>query len=465
MVQPIDYTVPMEDPLAAFQSAANIGMGIRQNQQTLEANRLKLEAEKVAQARQAEVQAALGRLSSPDATAEDYANVSLLLPKDQAESVRAAFTMRDDATNKASLRDASQIFTAFKSGQPEMGIKLMSDKVAALRNSGKEQEAAILEAQIEVAKENPKATEDFFGFTISQMPGGKEVLTSAIDYAISKPKLQTAESEATIKGVEAQYAPAKAIADLAQSEANIKNINDQIRDRSRRFGLDSQKFQSEVADRARNYQLNYAKTFGYMAKLPEATQKLVNDKTIAAVGKETLGQSYLDLAGRIEKSNLTGGIFSSAAQTLKGLGGSPDQLRLEFARIKNSGVLASLPPGPATDKDVLLASRGFPKDNANKTEIASFLRGMAKLQMVQAAGDTAQAEWISSNRDLGKAKGPLVIAGQTVKPGTSFVDFNKRFVADAAKKATATTAPPPPVAKAAPVAAGDAALLAKYGVK
>lgn len=224
MVQPIDYTVPMQNPLAAFESAANLGMGIRQNQQTLEANRLKLEAEKTAQAQQAKIQEALGRLSSPDATAEDYANVSLLLPKDQAESVRAAFTMRDDATNKASLRDASQIFTAFKSGQPEMGIKLISDKVAALRNSGKEQEAALLEAQLEVAKDNPKATEDFFGFTISQMPGGKEVLTSAIDYAMSKPKLQEAEGKAKSAGFQATIDEAKAKWAPKNEEANYRDL-------------------------------------------------------------------------------------------------------------------------------------------------------------------------------------------------------------------------------------------------
>lgn len=457
----------MEDPLTAFEQAANFGMGIRQNQQTLEANRLKIEAEKVAQARQAEIQARLAKLSEPGATADDYANISMLLPKDQAESVRSAYSMKDKAANETALRDSSQVFTAFNAGKPEIAIKLMSDKITALRNSGKEQEAAYLENWLEVAKDDPDAAKNFFGFTISQMPGGKDLLQSAIDFSKAPAEIAKGKSEATIKGVEAQYAPAKAIADLAQSDANIKNLQDQIRDRSRRFGLDSQRLAAEVADRARTYNLNYAKTFGDLAKLPEATQKLVNDKTIAAVGKESLGQSYLDLAGRIEKSNLTGGVFSSVKQTLNDLGGSPDQLRLEFARIKNSGVLASLPPGPATDKDVLLASRGFPKDNANKTEIASFLRGMAKLQMVQAAGDTAQAEWISSNGSLGKARNGMNVGGQAVQPGTSFIDFNKKFVAEAAKKATAATAAPQPVAKtkAAPATAGDAALLAKYGVK
>jgi hypothetical protein len=465
MVQPIDYTVPMQSPLAAFEQAANMGMGIRQNQQTLEANRLKLEAEKTAQARQAEIQAAIGKLSSPDATADDYANVSLLLPKDQADSVRSAYAMKDKASTESALRDSSRVFTAFNAGKPEIAIKLMSDKISALRNSGKEQEAVYLENWLEVAKDDPDATKNFFGYSISQMPGGKDLLQSAIDFSKAPAEIAKGKSEATIKGVEAQYAPAKAIADLAQSDANIKNLQDQIRDRSRRFGLDSQRLANETADRTRTYNLNYAKTFGDLEKLPEATQKLVNDRTISAVTKEQLGQTYLDLAVRVGKSNLQGGIFSSATQAIMGLGGRPDQLRLEFARIKNAGVLASLPPGVATDKDVQLASKGFPKDNADKATIASFLRGMAILQMVQAAGDTAQAEWISSNGSLGKARGNMNVGGQAVQLGASFVDFNKKFVADAARKATAATAAPPAKTKAAPVAAGDAALLAKYGVK
>lgn len=448
LLAPANLTVPQVDPTEVFTKTLGMYQGIEQNQQTLEANRLKLEAEKVAQARQAEIQAAIGKLSSPDATADDYANVSLLLPKDQADSVRSAYAMKDKASTESALRDSSQVFTAFNAGKPEIAIKLMSDKISALRNSGKEQEAAYLENWLEVAKDDPDATKNFFGYSISQMPGGKDLLQSAIDFSKSPADIAKGKSEATIKGVEAQYAPAKAIADLAQSDANIKNLHDQIRDRSRRFGLDSQRLANETADRTRTYNLNYAKTFGDLAKLPEATQKLVNDRTISAVTKEQLGQTYLDLADRVGKSNLQGGIFSSATQAIMGLGGRPDQLRLEFARIKNAGVLASLPPGPATDKDVLLASRGFPKDTADKATIASFLRGMAKLQMVQAAGDTAQAEWISSNGSLGKARGGMNVGGQTVQPGTSFIDFNKKFVADAAKKATAATAAPPPAAKA-----------------
>jgi hypothetical protein len=224
MVQPIDYTVPMQNPLAAFEQAANMGMGIRQNQQTLEANRLKIEAEKVAQARQAEIQAAIGKLSSPDATADDYANISMLLPKDQAESVRAAYEMKDKASTESALRDSSQVFTAFNAGKPEIAIKLMSDKVAALRNSGKEQEAAYLENWLEVAKDDPDAAKNFFGFTISQMPGGKDLLQSAIDFSKAPAEIEKGKAEADRAGSLAKIDEAKAKWAPKNEEANYRDL-------------------------------------------------------------------------------------------------------------------------------------------------------------------------------------------------------------------------------------------------
>lgn len=296
MVQPIDYTVPMQNPLAAFEQAANMGMGIRQNQQTLEANRLKIEAEKVAQARQAEIQARLAKLSEPGATADDYANISMLLPKDQAESVRSAYSMKDKAANETALRDSSQVFTAFNAGKPEIAMKLMSDKITALRNSGKEQEAAYLENWLEVAKDDPDAAKNFFGFTISQMPGGKDVLQSAIDYskapaevAKGKSAAEREASLATTAAAEAALAPERAKAELGQVNANIRRINAQIAN-------DAKRLQADIANANRTFELESKKAGVTGApKLTEAQAKdMLNAQRLARAGKVT---ADLELAG------------------------------------------------------------------------------------------------------------------------------------------------------------------------
>lgn len=289
MVQPTDYTIKTVDPTEVFTKTLGMYQGIQQNQQALEANRLKLEAEKTAQARQAEIQAALGKLSSPDATAEDYANVSLLLPKDQADSLRATFEMRDKAVNETALNDTSKVFTAFNAGKPEIAVKLLSDKVDALRNSGKEGEAAYLENWLEVAKDDPEAAKNFFGFTISQMPGGKERLASAIEYSkapaeIAKGKA-AAEREgslATTAAAEAAVAPERARAELGQVYANIRRINSQIANDAKRLAAD-------IANANRTFELETKKAgVTGTPKMTEAQAKdMLNAQRLARAGKIT----------------------------------------------------------------------------------------------------------------------------------------------------------------------------------
>jgi hypothetical protein len=80
-----------------------------------------------------------------------------------------------------------------------------------------------------VAKENPKATEDYFGFTISQMPGGDKVITSAIALegerrAKEKQPFEILKlsSEALIKEQEAKFAPDKFLTDLNLTKEQIE---------------------------------------------------------------------------------------------------------------------------------------------------------------------------------------------------------------------------------------------------
>jgi len=419
MPEPINYSVPMQDPLAAFQSAANIGMGIRQNQQTLEANRLKLEAEKVAQARQAEIQARLAKLSDPNVTAQDYADVSLLLPKDQADSLRATFEMRDKAINETALNDMSKIFTAVKSGQTEIGIGEISKKIEALKNSGKPEEAAYLETWREIGKTDPQALENFIGYSMSQMPGGKERLTSAIDYAKSKPELATLEakaksavSQAIIDEVGAENAPA-----MAKLERQSKAVGIQLdQARIREIG-NSIKVANENLKMARE-----AAT-GLGVKLPVATQALVNKVATDSVTNQQMGLNYIDFANRVAGSNVRGGFGGNANKFLEGIGGNPDLIRVEATKLINSDAMTGLPAGAASDKDVAMVREGYP-NNANAATLAQFFRGTAKVKLIQAQTQSNTAEWLTMNGTLGPARGPITVGGRQVKAGETFTKFN-----------------------------------------
>ena len=228
MPAPIDYGVQIADPTQAFLGAFQTGASIQET-------RLKQEQQQQQMANQKLIQEGFNKLRQPGATAADYANLSMMLPETQAKSVRESFNMLSGERQNAALQQSGQVFSAFKAGKPDIAISLLDQQIEGKRNSGDEAGAKFLETWRDVAKENPKATEDYFGFTISQMPGGDKVITSAL--ALTKgqqeeklfPDLQKQKNAEMLKAVsdsekaaiEAKYADKFAIADLQKKAADL----------------------------------------------------------------------------------------------------------------------------------------------------------------------------------------------------------------------------------------------------
>jgi hypothetical protein len=233
MPSPIDYGVQIADPTQSFLSAFQAGAGIQEA-------RLKQEQQQMQLANQKLVQEGFTKLRQPGATAADYANLSMLLPETQAKAVRESFGMLSAERQQAALQQSGQVFSAFKSGKPEIAISLLDQQIEGKRNSGDEAGAKFLETWRDVAKQDPKATEDYFGFTISQMPGGDKVITSAIALggegraaaqapAELRQKIAAADkavADATTAQATATNAPAKAAADaqLAVAQAQKAQV-------------------------------------------------------------------------------------------------------------------------------------------------------------------------------------------------------------------------------------------------
>ena len=222
MVAPIDYGVQIADPTQAFLSAFNTGASIQEAQ-------FKQQQQQQQAAQQKLIQEGFNKLRQPGATAADYANLSMMLPETQAKSVRESFSMLSGERQQAALRDAGEVFSAFKAGKPEIAITRLDQQIEGKRNAGDEAGAKFLETWRDVAKENPKATEDYFGFTISQIPGGDKVITSAIalggegrlqqmqPLAMRKLSAETIEQE-----IKAKFAPEKLLTDLDLTKEQIE---------------------------------------------------------------------------------------------------------------------------------------------------------------------------------------------------------------------------------------------------
>jgi hypothetical protein len=222
MPAPIDYGVQIADPTQAFLGAFQTGASVQEA-------RFKQEQQQQQLANQKLVQEGFAKLRQPGATAADYANLSMLLPETQAKSVRESFNMLSGDRQQTALQQSGQVFSAFKAGKPEIAITLLDQQIAGKRNSGDEEGAKFLETWRDVAKENPKATEDYFGFNISQMPGGDKVITSAIALEGERRakekqpfELLKLSSESIIKEQEAKFAPEKFLTDLNLTKQQIE---------------------------------------------------------------------------------------------------------------------------------------------------------------------------------------------------------------------------------------------------
>jgi hypothetical protein len=218
---------------------------------------------------------------------------------------------------------------------------------------------------------------------------------------------------------------------LNLNASQIRNINSEISTRAANLNLNAQTTQATVAEKLSSINKN-------LNDLPADTRKLINESAVLSATSKQSAEQFNNLAKRLEEAGGGYGAFSSASDFLKkgaGFQGGMTQLRQEYIRLRNTAAIKSLPPGPATDKDINLALKGFPGENASATDLSSFLRGMAKLQDVDASINNAKTDWLSQNNGvLTRAKSTFIAGDYATKPGETFNDFSQRIIGDVTKK-------------------------------
>jgi hypothetical protein len=461
-MEPINYLQQVVDPFEQSLQGFKIGAGMAD----LEAKRVQAEQQRLATEKYNQ---ALSRLSSPTATAADFENMIMISGKDQAANIKTVMESRSAQQNQAALKQVAPIAFAFKTGNVEQGITRLMQDAEAARNSGDNQEATYLTQLAEQAKTQPENIGNLFASKMVLIPGGKDALDNllkltqenrAAALAPSVLKKSVADAEDAVAGaakkvaeakdtparlvaeqelrvaqadkakVDAQYAELAQLAGLEEKGWNVKNLKSQISDRSARLGLEQQTTIANVAEKMATIQ-------NKLNEIPADSRKLINEAaTLAATSKQSANQMN-DLAQRIETLGGYGAAsrLGEFAKKTIGAEGYETGLRQEYTRLRNQAGIKSLPPGPATDKDIALALKGFPEDTSNSKSIASFLRGMAKLQEIDAASNNAKTDWLAQNNGALTRAGKTFIAGDyTVNPGETFNDFNSRVVSDVSKR-------------------------------
>ena len=121
-----------------------------------------------------------------------------------------------------------------------------------------------------------------------------------------------------------------------------------------------------------------------LAKEGQAGVRKMLDSDVKAIrgyvdqASRSSGEAYsaLSLADRYAAMSPTGGVVGRAYGAFKSLLGAQteiDSLKTEFTRLTNTGIINSLPPGVASDRDIAIISEGFPNSSWSPKEIERFL--------------------------------------------------------------------------------------------
>ena len=423
---PINYYTPLESPLQAATQGLQFGMAARQAQAQQQAQQQALQMQQAEMQRQQQLQQAMGQLGrmGKSATYEDYNRVALMLPKEQADSMRAAWEGLNKVQQTSQLQFGGQVFSAVQRN-PEMAVQMLNARASAERNSGNEEQAKAYETWAKLAETSPEQASQSIGVMLSQLPGGGDLIKNvgALGGERRAQELQasavkTAEADAERKSLETEQTPERLRLEAATSKATAANLYSQMADRAKQYSLDERRFAQETA-------IKLAELRQTAGALTPASEKLLNDATIASQTANSNATNLLDLADRFQKADLGSGFAVSLGDRITKLTGNQGEaqaLRKEYTRLRNTNVISSLPPGAASDRDISTMMAGFPEENADPTHVAAFMRGMAKAQRYSAIDEGVRAEWVAQNGSMRPAKSDMVINGVVVPAGASMID-------------------------------------------
>lgn len=189
MAQPYNYTIQTPDIGQQFVQGYQQMSALTSAQQAAEARRRQLEQNKLVQ----EKLTALAQ--NPNPSAQDYVEVANLLPKDQADSLRASFETLDTSRQQGTLQFAGRTLAAFASGNNQVGRDMLYSRAEAERNSGNIEDAKFYEALAKTAEVDPLSVRDSISVMIGTLPGGKETVEASLKVADEQRKRQLAPYE------------------------------------------------------------------------------------------------------------------------------------------------------------------------------------------------------------------------------------------------------------------------------
>ena len=396
--QPPQYATGVQSPLAAATEGLQLGAGLAQAQ-------LAGEAQQQARQQNTQRQAALQRyMQNP--TMQGLLQIAPMLPPEMVKNISEANKMLSEEQRTNALQFGGTVLGFLEAGRTEDAVAVLRDRAAAYRNSGDQMNATALDRLVRIAEVDPNAAKAFVGVNMAAMPGGEAFIKGLAGIGgeqrareLQSSAVRTAQANATTAETTAGVAPIRAGAEAARAVAQARNEA------------------SPGLSDAATVRVNEAFTASDAARTRAGQFTELNDKITAAV--------------RDDITNSGGQVGRGVRNLLELAGGSTEYARLqrEFTRLRNAEVVRALPPGPATDRDIELISRGFPGVNGSTEEIQQFLAAAARIAVYEADYNRFRGMFMDANNgSMGRARRSFEIDGVTIPAGADMSSAFRRVI-------------------------------------
>lgn len=237
MAQPFDYTFKQQgDPFGSTMKGVETALGMA----TYAAKQKEAQSKAALQQQELELaqnmQLELGALArNPNATATDFTQMMIKYPS-LSKDLEKSWGLLNAQQKESEIGYGSQVLFALEGGQPDMAKNLINERITALRNSGREEDAKKQEILLGVIDTNPDVAKVSTNLSLvaalgpekyqdlrTKIEGEKRSAAEEGRKAELQPfKLREQTATTIIKEAEAKFAPEKFGAELGLTQAQIE---------------------------------------------------------------------------------------------------------------------------------------------------------------------------------------------------------------------------------------------------
>ena len=236
MAQPFNYTFQQTDPFGSTMKGVETALGMASFVSKQRAAEAEASLKQAELQRAQEMQTELGALArNPNATATDFTQMMIKYPS-LSKDLEKSWGVLNAQQKESEISHGSQILFALEGGQPDMAKNLINERITALRNSGREDDAKKQEVLLGLIDTNPDVARTSTNLSLvaamgpdkyqelrGKIEGEKRAASEEGRKAELQPfKLREQTATTIIKEAEAKFAPEKFGLEIGLTQAQIE---------------------------------------------------------------------------------------------------------------------------------------------------------------------------------------------------------------------------------------------------